>query len=324
MLSKAASGFFLLLCFLLPQRQTRAQGAAKTESVVNQIRHMKIAVVQIGYRTDAPAAAQQAGHFEPPRVERAGTGFFVSKSGYVLTAGHVIRETENSARQRGATTVLFKIGILLDSSSVQGVSFRGSFFWVDASPVEVDEVHDVALLKVSRNPFTGEVRSGIVVKGATLPLRVGTATLKSELPPEGRNVLVSGYPLDIPTFVTQKGMVASESFSVVEIPVPGAPAEFKRPETVDSILLDAVVNPGNSGGPVYDPNSGYVTGICVAYKFSPLFTNKQHQIQVAPDEALTQNSGLAVVIPIKYAIVLLRKNGVSDFSAALPRADHHR
>jgi S1-C subfamily serine protease len=273
---------------------------------------MKVVVVQIGYRSDASSAAQQAGHIVLPRVERAGTGFFVSKRGYVLTAGHVIRETEKSARERGATSVQFKIGILLDSSSALGVSFRGSFLWVDASPVEVDEVHDLALLKVSRNPFTGEVRSGIDVKGAMLPLRVGTATLKSELPPEGTNVLISGYPLDIPTFVTQKGMVASESFSVVEVPVPGAPD--RRPESVDSILLDAVVNPGNSGGPVYEPNSGNVTGICVAYRYSPLFTNKQHQVQVAPDEALTQNSGLAMVIPIKYAIALLRKNGVTDFS----------
>jgi hypothetical protein len=61
-------------------------------------------------------------------------------------------------------------------------------------------------------------------------------------------------------------------------------------------------------------NSGDVTGVCEAYKNSPLFTSKQHLVPVSPDELLTQNSGLAVVIPIKYAIELLRKNGVTDFS----------
>jgi S1-C subfamily serine protease len=74
------------------------------------------------------------------------------------------------------------------------------------------------------------------------------------------------------------------------------------------------VNPGNSGGPVYEPDSGNVIGICEAHKYSPLFTNKQHQVEISPNEVLTQNSGVAVVIPIKYGIDLLRKNGIKDFS----------
>lgn len=311
--AKVASFFWLLLCLLLPMQQTRAQRTAKTEAAVNQIRLMKTAVVQIRYWSDAPRTPP-TGPIEFDEGTRAGTGFFVSPQGYVLTAGHVIRSSETSARTAGATKVAFKVGILLDMSSTSQVNFRGSFYWVAASLVDVDDIHDLGLLKLSQNPFTGQLQSGIAVGGGMLPLRVRTATLKSELPPEGRNVLVSGYPLDIPTFVTQKGMVASESFSVVETPVPGAPAGFNRPEAVDSILLDAVVNPGNSGGPVYEPDSGDVTGVCEAYKNSPLFTSKQHQVKVSPDEVLTQNSGLAVVIPIKYAIELFRKNGITDFT----------
>jgi S1-C subfamily serine protease len=321
-----SKAFLLLLFLLLPQHRIRAQVKPKTETALSQIRQMKTVVVQIRYTSDAPTGDPQAGPLVRPDLIRAGTGFFVSQQGYVLTAGHVIRGSEAAARAKGATKVQFKIGILLDMSSVPGVSFQGSFFWVDATTVEVDEVHDLGLLKLSRNPFTRELRSGINVRGAMLPLKVRSATLKSELPPEGKDVLISGYPLDIPTFVTQKGMVASESFSVVEVPIPGGPAGFTRPEAVDSTLLDAVVNPGNSGGPVYEPNSGDVTGICEAYKNSPLFTSKQNPVRVSPDEVLTQNSGLAVVIPIKYAIELLRKNGVTDFrqvNQASPHASRH-
>jgi S1-C subfamily serine protease len=177
---------------------------------------------------------------------------------------------------------------------------------VTATVVEVDDAHDLALLKVSQNPFVKQFQTRIKEKGKMLPLRVTTAKLNSRLPSEGEELLVSGYPLDMPTFVTQKGMVASESSSVLE--VPGAPVGSNRLATFDSILLDAVVNPGNSGGPVYSSESGDVIGICEAYKDSPLLTSKQHAV-TASGEILTQNSGLAVVIPIEYAIDLPPKKG---------------
>jgi serine protease Do len=316
MTARAIVTFLLLLHAVLSQHQAPTQVKRRPEAGVNQIRLMKTAAVQIRYTSDAPTGATPQGMpiLTNLRGDLAGTGFFVSRQAYVLTAGHVIRDSANSAREKGATNVQFKVGILLDTSSEPNVSFQGSFFFVDASPIEIDEVHDLALLKLSRNPFTGEVRSGIVTPRGMLPLKIATARLKPELPPEGRDVLISGYPLDIPTLVTQKGMVASESFSVVEMPMQGAPPGFRMPKTIDSILLDAVVNPGNSGGPVYEPDSGDVIGICEAYKNSPLFTNKRRQVEITPNEVLTQNSGLAVVIPIKYGIDLLRKNGVKDFS----------
>lgn len=309
----------LSLCFVLPQYPALAQVKARPNAAVNQIRNMKTAVVQIRYKSDASSAHPPGPVARPDEGTRAGTGFFVSAQGYVLTAGHVIRGAQGVARAAGASNIEFEAGILLDPSSVPGLSFQGSFLWVGATVVDVDDVHDLALLKLSKNPFTGEVQTRMVVRGAALPLKVTTARLGSRLPSEGENLLVSGYPLRIPTLVTQTGMVASRSFVMVEVPQSRGPVVLNRPEAADSILFDAVVNPGNSGGPVYDSQSGEVLGICEAYEQSPLLTSNQHNIEVRPGEFLTQNSGLAVVIPIDYGIKLLRKNGVSDFSTKRPR-----
>jgi hypothetical protein len=50
-----------------------------------------------------------------------------------------------------------------------------------------------------------------------------------------------------------------------------------------------------------------VIGICEAYEPSPIFAT---QPPLAAASAVGQNSGLAVVIPIKYAIAFLQKNKI--------------
>lgn len=115
----------MLLCL-----SSMGQVAAQTRDpsgVVNRIRQMKSTAVQIGYLSDAPRTTLQPGVPMPPemRPKRAGTGFFVSEQGYVLTAGHVIRGTEDAAKKDGATKVMFQVGILLDVSSNSSVHMRG-------------------------------------------------------------------------------------------------------------------------------------------------------------------------------------------------------
>lgn len=322
---KVSRVFLLTLCLFIPYLYARGQ--VKTDPTVNQIRHMKSAVVQIAYTSDAPTASSRPGGSPTPMpgLPVAGSGFFVSKGGYVLTAGHVVRGAEDGARAAGATRITLQVGITLDASFPDNTNMSGNFTFVDAALVEVDDIHDLALLKLSRNPFLGEVRNEIVLKGREgAPLRVTTASLDSQLPSEGESLLVSGYPLpqSIPTFVTQKGIVASVYLSAVDVRRPGGPADSESPQIVNVILLAAAVNPGNSGGPVYEPTSGRVVGICDAYMNSPLFTNKQHTVNVNPQESLTQNSGLAIVVPIQYAIELLRKNNVPGFPTAASHQKH--
>jgi S1-C subfamily serine protease len=270
-----------------------------TDPAVASIAQIKPLVVQIKFRSDAAKPEYQEGI--------AGTGIVVSDEGYVLTAAHVITETETALRADQASKVEFFVGVSIDAIVGAGASSRGSFAYIPCTIKDTDSGHDLAILQLAQSPFSEAFRLGIKTGEKEPKVTLGVAKLDQNLPPEGQTVLVSGYPLSTPTLVTQKGMIASETFSVVQMQRPNAPAGSLTAEIEDSILLDAVVNPGISGGPVYLPGEHSVIGICDAYEPSPIITTQRPQTVVP---GVGQNSGLAVVIPIKYAIALLQKNKI--------------
>jgi S1-C subfamily serine protease len=270
-----------------------------TDPAVASIAQMKPSVVQIKFKSDSPKPEYQEGV--------AGTGIVVSDEGYVLTAAHVITETEAALRADNASKVEFFVGISIDAIAGPSANSRGSFAYIPCTIKDTDPAHDIAILQLAQSPFSEAFRLGIKTGDKEPKVTLGVAKLDQSLPPEGQTVLVSGYPLSIPTLVTQKGMIASEPVGVVQMQRPNALAGSLPPEIEDSILLDAVVNPGNSGGPVYLPGEHSVIGICDAYEPSPIFTTQRSQTAAL---GAAQNSGLAMVIPIKYAIALLQKNKI--------------
>ena len=270
-----------------------------TDPAVASITQMKPSVVQIIFKSDSAKPEYQQGI--------AGTGIVVSDEGYVLTAAHVITETEAALRANHASKVEFFVGISVDAMAVPSANSRGSFAYIPSTIKDIDPVHDLAILQLAQSPFSEAFRLGIKIGDKEPKVTLGVAKLDQSPPPEGQTVLVSGYPLSIPLLVTQKGMIASEPFSVVQMQRPNALAGSLTPEIEDSILLDAEVNPGIDGGPVYLPGEHSVIGICDAYEPSAISATQRPQT-VVPGAA--QNSGLAVVIPIKYAIALLQKNKI--------------
>jgi S1-C subfamily serine protease len=269
------------------------------DPAVASIAQMKPSVVQIKFKSDSAKTEHPEGI--------VGTGIVVSDEGYVLTAAHVITETEAALRADSASKVEFFVGIFIEATAGAGANSRGSFAYIACTVKDTDPVHDIAILQLTQNPFSEAFRLGIKIGDKEPKVTLSVAKLDQSLPPEGQTVLVSGYPLSSPTLVTQKGMVASETYTVVHTQPPNAPTGLLSTEVEDTILLDAVVNPGNSGGPVYLPGEHAVIGICDAYELSPIFTT-QRPLTVVP--GVGQNSGLAVVIPIKYAIALLQKNKI--------------
>jgi hypothetical protein len=200
--------------------------------------------------------------------------------------------------------VKFFAGISIDAIPGASGNSRGSFATIPCTIKDTDAAHDLAILQLTQSPFSDAFRQGLKTGDKEPKVTIGVAKLDQNLPLEGQTVLVSGYPLAAPTLVTQKGMIASESLTVGQMQGSNAGGGSVGAEIEDAVLLDAVVSPGISGGPVYLPGEHTVIGICDADEATSIFTAQRAQ-------TVGEGAGLALVIPIRFAIALLQKNKIA-------------
>ncbi len=231
-----------------------------------------------------------------------GTGFLVNDDAFAITAAHVI----SGSRALDASIVAGKKGTFVGIAQPNNENMRGNFSQVGFQVVDEDDRHDLALLKLDRNPFRGEVPA--VVSGPGIPaLQVGVAILNPRRPRDGMAVATSGYPLASPVLITNAGWIASSwSFDLRDRAPAGAPEWFTLPDVADSYLTDVEVNPGNSGGPFYLVDDATVIGVCIASKPAPVRNEKGEPVS----PTLSYSSGISVVVPAGYVIDLLKKHGV--------------
>lgn len=231
-----------------------------------------------------------------------GTGFWVHPSGLVITARHVTQDAAQIIQANPGSRL--RLGLAIPNLTGPPVTIRGSFELTDADLLEEDPRHDIALLKVPANPFAGARPSGVFRTdgGFGVNALYGLAALSADTVLDGEPIAVSGYPLAEPALITTSGAIASAFGTDVEqVQVPRGPVGFTIPDTADSYLADVAVNPGNSGGPVYRIEDGSVVGVCVAFRIA---TGK---IQSHPSPFF-YNSGLSVVVPIKYGKELIARH----------------
>ena len=165
---------------------------------------------------------------EPPPQSGTGSGFFVSKMGHVITNAHVVKNCKR-----------ITVG---DSANKQ----------VPAEVVNADKSNDLALLKLSSIEMASAESKALIQKLsiAVVPL-ASKGLLRSEDVRLGEKVLVAGYPF---------GDFFSNSIKVTTGVVSST-----RGAGDDSgqFQLDAAVQPGNSGGPIYD-NGGNIVGVVIS------------------------------------------------------------
>ena len=101
--------------------------------------------------------------------------------------------------------------------------------------------------------------------------------------------------------VTHRGMISS----ITAIALPTANAQQLNARTIASLRsgsfdifqLDATAYPGNSGGPMFDIETGQVLGV-----INMVF------VKGTKESALTNPSGISYAIPSKFVAQLLERN----------------
>ena len=158
----------------------------------------------------------------------SGSGFFVSKMGHVITNAHVVKNCKKVT-----------IG---DNANKQ----------VPAELINTDRSNDLALLKLSTLEMASAESKSLIQKlGIVIVPLASKGLLRSEDVKLGEKVLVAGYPygdLFSNTMKVTSGIVSATR---------GLGDDSGR------FQLDAAVQPGNSGGPIYD-SGGNIVGVVVS------------------------------------------------------------
>jgi len=205
-----------------------------------------------------------------PATVFVGTGFIVGDGLSVITNAHVVPEAVDQAHME-------QIGIVTGDGEM--VRFR------PAQLVARDPEHDLAHLRLS---------------GPPLP---ALALADSDTALEGQALAFTGYPL---------GMVlglhaATHRATLAAITPIAMPSISSRKLDVRQLVqlqrtpfnifqLDGTAYPGNSGSPLYDPESGKVWGVINAVFVKGLKEN-----------AISSPSGITYAIPARYVKDLMQR-----------------
>lgn len=207
-----------------------------------------------------------------PRFQLRGTGFVVGSGLQVMTNAHVLPEATG----------------LSDAPSlvVQVRGADGSWQMRSAERIESSEVHDLALLRFDGAPVPA------LVLGNSAKVR------------EGDDLAFTGFPIGgVLGFspVTHRATVSSITEAALPSPsarqLQGRAVRGLRDGTFEIFQLDATAYPGNSGGPVFDLQTGAVLGVM-----------NMVLIKGTRESALSHPSGISYAIPSRYVKELLDKH----------------
>jgi serine protease Do len=198
-----------------------------------------------------------------PPVNFLGTGFVIEDGLYVITNAHVVPELSSNT---------LKDSLIIMTGSGEKPELRA------AKLVALDKEHDLALLRFEGQP---------------LPvLELGDA---NEIK-EGQMLAMTGFPIGMVLGfypVTHRAMIAS----ITPIILPAHNTKQLDASKIRQLQrsaykvfqLDGTAYPGNSGSPLYDPDTGQVYGVV-----NMVFVKSKKE------SALSNPSGISYAIPGNY------------------------
>lgn len=254
----------LALCYTILALTLSQQVAAAT--LADVIERVRPAVVGVG--TSYPSR-QPIGGERPNRL--LGTGFVVADGHVVVTNYHVLPKKLDTGNKQVLTV------------------FSGRGRTATVHPARVlaeDELHDLVLLEIRSGPLP------------TLALGDDTALR------EGSPIAFTGFPIGavLGLFpVTHTGIVSSITpvARTADTARDLSAVQLKRMRNPFNVFqLDAIAYPGNSGSPVYHPDSGQVVGVV-----NSVFVKESRET------VLERPSGITYAIPARWVRELLRRAG---------------
>ena len=219
--------------------------------LVTTIERVKPSVVMVGTYNRLGA----------PQFTLRGTGFAIGDGRTIATNAHVIADLNLA---EGASLVV-RAATPIDKAR-------------PATVLSIDKAHDLALLRIDG--------------GALPPL-----TLRdSDAVKEGASIAFTGFPIGGAlgfSPVTHRGIIAA----ITPIAIPGGNSQQLKGNLIRQLKdggfnifqLDATAYPGNSGGPMFDPETGEVIGI-----INMVF------VKGSKEAALSQPSGISYAIPANH------------------------
>lgn len=205
-----------------------------------------------------------------PALNFIGSGFAVGDGLTVITNAHVVKSV--GLNDGGET-----LGIITGNNET--TDFR------IATIVNTDGDRDLAQLKITGIPLA--------------TLKIGN----SDLVKEGQFLAFTGFPLGMILgfhHVTHRALISA----ITPVAIPAATSQTLNAKMIAQLRikpfyvfqLDGTAYPGNSGSPLYDPESGEVLGII----------NKVF-VKGTKEAALSQPSGITYAIPSKFIHELLEQ-----------------
>lgn len=198
-----------------------------------------------------------------PAIIFVGTGFVIGDGLTVLTNAHVVQDIIGSESKD-------TLGIMISLGDT--VQFRL------ATLMAIDKEHDLAQLRIN---------------GPALPpLQLGDSTLVTE----GQAMAFTGFPLGLILglhHVTHRALISA----ITPVILPSMSARQLDSRAIAQLhkpvyavfQLDATAYPGNSGSPLYDPETGIVYGIV-----------NMVYVKGLKESAMTNPSGITYAIPVNF------------------------
>jgi len=198
-----------------------------------------------------------------------GNGFFINSEGYLITAAHVLNQLHGGQPY-----------ILLHQSSSE-------FRIAPATLIAIDREHDVAILRVTPNPFAGNFKVSFLSLSPDRPSN-GDAVLSAALLPSKPR---EAYTLNATIEMRARGEVLDSEFSQLE----------KGKGDTELLIFSHEIALGQSGAPVLSTEPHNVVGLVEGQWFG------RNSLAMLAAE----HHALGAILPIHYAIALLQQKHIA-------------